>query len=213
MVTGNLKFSKREKFLSKEELEKWRKLFKIQREDFVITVASTHEPEEELLLKEILKIKKPLKILLAPRHPERFSKVEKLLISKNIGYSLYSNPSKKNEKVILINTMGFLNICYQLSDLAIVGGSFIKKIGGHNILEPVFFDLPVFFGPFMFSQRDLKREVLRFNCGKEVLLKNIKKELEDYYKIENEMKKNCEKLKNEFFGALEKTFLSLKNLF
>jgi 3-deoxy-D-manno-octulosonic-acid transferase len=212
-VTGNLKFSKKEKVLSKEELEKWKNLFQIQSQDFIITIASTHEGEEELLLEEIFKIKRALKILLAPRHPERFSKVEKLLVSKSIEYSLYSNPSEKEKKVVLVNTMGFLNVCYQLSDLAIVGGSFIKKVGGHNILEPVFFDLPVFFGPFMFSQKDLKREVLRFNCGKEVFLKNIEGEIENYFKVRNEMQKNCEKLKNEFFYALEKTLLSLKKLF
>ena len=132
-----------------------------------------------------------------------------------IPFAKYSEPEKitGNEIVILIDTIGFLNTCYQLSDLAIVAGSFTPKIGGHNVLEPVFAGTPVFFGPYMFSQEELKKITLQNKCAKQIDLNEIRAEIENYFKGENRsLKENCKNLTKALSGQLEKTYRILKNI-
>lgn len=209
-VTGNLKFDNKPDFLAKEDLLLWKKRFKINDQDRVITLASTHDPEEKLLLPLLNKHK----IFLAPRHPERIAKVQNILKEMNVSFCLLSNiDNLKDEKVILVDKMGFLNTCYQLSDLAIVGGSFIPKVGGHNILEPVFVNVPVFFGPYMWSQIELRDYTIRAKCGRQITLETVEKEIEKYYlSAKKEMKNNCKILKDELSGQMEKTYSHIKNI-
>ncbi|NGX41013.1 MAG: 3-deoxy-D-manno-octulosonic acid transferase [Candidatus Anoxychlamydiales bacterium] len=212
-VSGNLKLSNSFEILSKSSLDKWRSKLNIK-DQKVITIASTHSLEEELLINE-LKDLKNTKILIAPRHPERFLSVYKQL--KNItSISLLSEISKnQNSKVILIDEMGILNILYQISSLAIVAGSFINRVGGHNILEPVFVKTPVFFGPTMHSQLELKKIVLDSNTGKQCHLKNLKTELSKYLDNKdklNKLIKNCSNLKDSYQNILENTTNKITNL-
>src|SRR5665647_1675140 len=64
--------------------------------------------------------------------------------------------------------MGLLRKCYQVATVAIVGGSFTEKIGGHNILEPLGYGVPVIFGPYMHSQPDLLNLVIESQSGVQV---------------------------------------------
>jgi len=148
-ITGNLKLSITTPKLKPEEKAKWREKLGLKDSDQVITVGSTHEKEEELILPHIT----GAKVLLAPRHPERFEAVKKFL-EKN------AYPD-----VRLIDQMGLLNICYQLSDLAIVGGSFLSGVGGHNIFEPIQAEIPVLFGPYMETQKELVDLILNAEAG------------------------------------------------
>ncbi|NGX30425.1 MAG: 3-deoxy-D-manno-octulosonic acid transferase, partial [Candidatus Anoxychlamydiales bacterium] len=212
-VSGNLKLSNSFEILSKSSLDKWRSKLNIK-DQKVITIASTHSLEEELLINE-LKDLKNTKILIAPRHPERFLSVYKQL--KNItSIALLSEISKnQNSKVILIDEMGILNILYQISSLAIVAGSFVNRVGGHNILEPVFVKTPVFFGPTMHSQLELKKIVLDSNTGKQCHLKNLKTEISKYLDNKdklNKLIKNCSNLKDSYQNILENTTNKITNL-
>jgi 3-deoxy-D-manno-octulosonic-acid transferase len=211
-ITGNLKLDLKNEILSQEEKEKWKKAFKLG-EKKVITIASTHDPEEFLILK---KISPSYKYFLAPRHPERFLIVKEILKKLNIPFGLYSQKEllDGSERVILIDTMGLLNICYQLSSLAIIGGSFTKKVGGHNILEPIFVHTPVFFGPFMQTQQELKSLSLEAQCAKEVTLSALEEEISSFFATEFSIfQKNCQKLKRALSGYVEKTHLLLKNYY
>jgi len=110
--------------------------------------------------------------------------------------------------------MGVLNSLFKISVLAIVAGSFKEGLGGHNIIEPVYVNTPVFFGPFMEDQKDLKEMVLKNRCGKEVNIKTLKKEILKYFEGENILlKNNCKKLMSEFPLKLNKTYLDIKNIF
>ncbi len=209
-VSGNLKFDNKPVFLSNEELACLKNIFKIDGKIPVITLASTHAKEEEILLS--LFGNKQYKIFLAPRHPERLSKVKNILKEKAISFcSLSKIDSLKEEKVILIDKMGFLNTLYQLSDLAIVGGSFVPSTGGHNILEPIFVSTPVFFGPYMWAQEELKDLAIRSNSGKEVNLETLEKETQNYFlHTAKEMRANCKILSEELSGQTEKTYNQIK---
>ncbi|NGX32432.1 MAG: hypothetical protein K1060chlam4_00478, partial [Candidatus Anoxychlamydiales bacterium] len=215
-VSGNLKLSNSFEILSNDALDKWRSKLNIKNQK-VITIASTHSPEEELLINE-LKDLPNIKILIAPRHPERFITVYNQL-KKITTISLLSDIEKdqysKNSKVILIDKMGILNTLYQISSLAIVAGSFIDRVGGHNILEPVFVKTPVFFGPNMFSQLEFKKIVLDSKSGKAVLIKNLKTEVSKYLDNKNNLSKlidNCSKLKTSYQNILENTADKITNL-
>ncbi len=180
-ISPNLKFFHLPKKLSPDTIQTLKNKLNIQESDQVITIASTHEPEEKLLLEELktfIADQNNLKILLAPRHPERFKEVACLLKNLSLPFTrlsaLNSNSIKDSANLILIDSMGFLNQAFSISHLAIVAGSFVPKIGGHNILEPVFFDLPVIFGPYMHDQQELKNIALKEKIAVQTDLKNVK---------------------------------------
>ncbi|MCY4044397.1 MAG: lipid IV(A) 3-deoxy-D-manno-octulosonic acid transferase [Cellvibrionales bacterium] len=121
----------------------------------VIIIASTHDGEDE----QIIPVLKRLHMrdtrvlgLVVPRHPERFTKVEKiceqhLLPFQNVSHS----EAVHKESVVLIgDTMGDLLAFYGLSDVAFVGGSLIDH-GGHNYLEAALWSLPIITGFSMFN--------------------------------------------------------------
>ncbi|HXX81131.1 MAG TPA: 3-deoxy-D-manno-octulosonic acid transferase [Thermodesulfovibrionales bacterium] len=129
----------------------------------VIVAGSTHEGEEELLVSVYMKLRNAhpeLNLIIAPRHPERFQKVEEMLGAQNLPYTKRSDMSpqsawqegKNNQMlsgiIIILDTIGELAPAYGMADVAVIGGSFANH-GGHNPLEPVFWARPVVCGPHM----------------------------------------------------------------
>ena len=120
-----------------------------------------------------------LKVLLVPRHPERFSAVADLLNKRGISWGRLSQSERLtgHERYLLIDQMGILNDCYQLADLAIVGGSFVPGIGGHNLLEPLWYGVPLLFGPYTEKQLPMQELILRYGAGAQVGLAELKETL------------------------------------
>jgi 3-deoxy-D-manno-octulosonic-acid transferase len=124
----------------------------------VIVAGSTFKGEEEIILSacsEIVKSYPSLKLVLAPRHPERFAEVEELLRSSQVRYAKRSGfgsqptgMSGPSYDVVLLDTVGELAAVYGAADIAIIGKSF-KGFGGQNPLEPAFWGKPVICGPHM----------------------------------------------------------------
>lgn len=167
-VTGNLKFDGSSKELSADEKCQLREQLGIQGGDLVLTLASTHDPEESLLLEAIRPVMErhpKLKLLVVPRHPERFDTVAGLIPEAH-RYSTGANSEGK--RVVLVDAMGVLKNCFQVSDLAIVCGSYTEKVGGHNILEPCEFAVPTLFGPHMHAQPELAESVLAAEAALQV---------------------------------------------
>ena len=158
-VIGNIKLAQLPKVNVKLEKPK----------QVVITAASTHENEEKLILDTYKK--EQGKLIIVPRHPERFEKVDFLIREfikdKNISYQKYSVKDDFDSDIILIDKMGILNDIYAISDVVILGGAF-EKIGGHNPIEPAFFKCKIISGKNIFNQKSL------FDC------------IKNYYLIEND---------------------------
>ncbi len=143
---------------------------------FVWLIASTHKDEESIFLEIYKKIKHlipELLLILAPRHPERFSEVKKLceqhqlnVVIRTSGIDCY-----QHDDVYLANTMGELKMLYAASDVAFVGGSMIPA-GGHNILEAAAIGIPVLFGPYMANFKEIAAGVLRQNAARQCRNKN-----------------------------------------
>ncbi|MDN3506398.1 MAG: glycosyltransferase N-terminal domain-containing protein [Simkaniaceae bacterium] len=189
-ITGNLKLSIEAPKLDPKEKAKWREKFGFKETDRVITIGSTHEREEELILPQI----SGFKILLAPRHPERFAAIRKFL---------EKNPYPH---VHLVDQMGLLNICFQLSDLAIIGGSFLPGVGGHNIFEPIQAEIPVLFGPYMETQNELVELILNANAGIQTPAENLSIALSQAFSLTENAKllsKHGTKIADETWKAVE----------
>lgn len=213
IVTGNLKFDQP---FPDIDIEKWKKELGITEKDRVITIGSTHASEESLLLDAIESLFHTfptLKILLVPRHPERFDAVAELLKRKGVVFSRFSDHALKkgNGRVILIDTMGILNACYRISELAIVGGSFVSHVGGHNIFEPAALGVPVLFGPHMSSQKDLVETIVAACAGQQVVLQELPHVLLQYLNHPPvQMRQAGLGLAKEVHGSTERTWEAIK---
>lgn len=121
----------------------------------VLVAGSTHEGEEEIILDCWQRLKEkhaPLTLILAPRHPNRFGDVERLLQSKELSYIKRSGMNESVDEisdcVILIDVIGELAGIYSAGDICIIGGSFVP-IGGHNLFEAAYWSKPIVCGPHM----------------------------------------------------------------
>ena len=152
----------------------------IKPKDFIITAASTHKDEEELILNSYKKSQG--KLIIVPRHPERFDEVD-TLISKyckkhNLTYNRYSKNKSFDADIILVDVMGILIDIMNISDAVILGGAFVP-VGGHNPIEPAFFKCILISGEHIFNQKSL------FEC------------VNDYYIVKNEeLKETLDNVKN-----------------
>ncbi len=130
-----------------------------------IVAGSTHEGEEESILKSFVEYKKQVdaKLIVVPRHPERFESVYSLMknyADKNsLTLSRFSEAQNFETDLILVDAMGELNNMYAISDIAIVGGAFREDVGGHNPLEPAFFGCKIITGKHFHDQKELFKYV------------------------------------------------------
>ena len=127
----------------------------------VLVCGSTVDEEEPLLLRafeNILASYPQAVMILAPRHPERFDEVSRLLDRLGIRFfkrSLWAGEAVAGG-VLLVDTIGELAALYSLADIAFVGGSLVPR-GGHNIIEPAQHGVAIMVGPHTDDFRDIVR--------------------------------------------------------
>lgn len=147
-VNGNIKTAQTPKASCKYKKPKRR----------VITLASTHEGEEERLL-NALELNKNDMIIIAPRHPERFEKVKDMaseFASKNnLECKYFSEDGFCESDILVCDALGELINIYAITDITLLCGSFIDNIGGHNPLECAFFENIIISGKYIFNQKTL----------------------------------------------------------
>lgn len=122
----------------------------------IITLASTHAPEEQSLLQQLqphLNSNPDLLCIVVPRHPERFDEVFQVCQRLNLKTQRRSlqQPVQADTQVFLADSMGEMWLWYGLSQACFVGGSLNEPGGGHNILEPMVLDVPTVIGPRYFN--------------------------------------------------------------
>jgi 3-deoxy-D-manno-octulosonic-acid transferase len=154
VAPGNLKFDTAESPFDEALTNELRTRFAINGKSTVIVAASTHAPEETVIIeafKELRNGRKPTapRMIIAPRHPERFDEVAGLLQTSGLTWSRRSRGSLPGDAtcaVILLDSIGELRAIYPLVDIAFIGGS-IAPHGGHNLLEPAARGVCVITGP------------------------------------------------------------------
>lgn len=218
VITGNLKLDEDYPQLSSEEFKEWRQKLGIQSDQIVLTIGSTHMPEEQICLqslKELWKKFPELRVILVPRHPEKFKEVGHLLEKERLNWINFTDISRRTgqEQVILMDAMGLLRMCYQLSDIAIVGGSFTDRVGGHNILEPCWYGCPVLFGPHMHTQLELVDLMKQYGAGLQVNREQLRMVLEKWIQDPKERKEIGERglqLVKDLKGSTQRTMQALE---
>lgn len=217
IITGNIKFDCPIETYDHSTLSQFRQELGFKLDDLVVTIGSTHPGEEKLLLKALqpLMQKTPnLKIILVPRHIERTPEIEKEIAFCNFTKWSNKNSIRGDEEVILLDATGLLKKCYAVSQVSIVAGSFVD-IGGHNLLEPLDYGLPVIYGPYIHKQQELSQIVLDAKVGFQIPLNQLSSELSRFLQDNlalQALKERAFSLKKSFSGASLKSFEQAKNL-
>ena len=150
-VTGNLKFDAVEAGRPPERLAR---LIQSGPSRPLWVAGSTVAGEEPLVLAAFHRVRERVpnaRLLVAPRHPERFAEAQRLVESAGFRCERRSGLGPggwSNGAVLLLDTLGELAHVYALASVVFVGGSLVAS-GGHNILEPAVAGKPVLVGPHM----------------------------------------------------------------
>lgn len=135
----------------------------------MIAAASTHKGEDEIVLEAFKELKAQfpeIKLLLAPRHPERYEKVSELIAQSGFSFGKRSqNDTFENNDIIMLDTMGELMKMFSICHFAFIGGSF-STTGGHNPLEANIWGKPVVSGDCVFNFKDIYAFLTQTNAAK-----------------------------------------------
>lgn len=131
-----------------ETLARYRQLY-VRSE--TVLAASTHEGEEEIVLEAFANARRrrpSLKLILAPRHPERGEAVEVLIRRIGLPFRRRSRDEEPEETIYLADTLGEMGLWYRLAGITFVGGSLVPK-GGHTPFEPAQAGSAIVHGPHL----------------------------------------------------------------
>ena len=161
-VTGNLKFDVSLSTSLIDEGKAIRHEWGVER--MVLLAGSTHEGDEAVIFPAFTTLLQSFPtalLVLAPRHPERFTRVAQQARAAGLGVSLRSEGMScpASSSCFIIDTMGELQRLYAACDVAFVGGS-LERIGGHNVLEPAALSKPVLVGPHTFNFEDITAQLV-----------------------------------------------------
>ena len=166
-ITGSIKFDGVETSRTNPATQRLREQFGLTADEIVFMAGSTQEPEEQLALSTWQQLRKHhpnLRLIIVPRHRERFREVAELVSATGAtllrrstiinAASSKPGPPPAESPVILLDTIGELSICWGLADIAFVGGSFGSR-GGQNMIEPAAYGACTLFGPNTWNFRDV----------------------------------------------------------
>lgn len=184
-VTGNLKFDISFETFSSQEMADLKKL--IDSDSKKIFVAGSTRQGEEPILIDVFKNLKNTLLVIVPRHLERVNEIEILLKNSNLTYKkltdLESSPSSERFQILIVDKMGVLRKFYSIADIVFVGGTLVN-IGGHSLLEPLFYGKAPIFGPYLQNVKDISKDILNLNIGYKVTNK------EDFFNTINLLEAN-----------------------
>ena len=159
-ITGSVKYD-----LKPSELSKSPEIQKFTDKKFILAV-STHSGEDEIILKSFINISQyfeNLKLVIVPRHPERTDEIFKIAKTKNISVCIESEGVNDDCLLMIVDSIGKTSFLYQHAEAAFVGGSLVQR-GGHNIIEPAFFECPIIIGPSMFNFETIAEDFIINNA-------------------------------------------------
>jgi 3-deoxy-D-manno-octulosonic-acid transferase len=167
LVTGNIKFDKSviQQETNEKSIRDLEAAFGLAGADAPLIVAgSTHPGEEEILLEMLQRIRQMpelsrTRLLLAPRHPERFEEVAGLIARKGFALRRRTDGTghENNADILLLDTLGELAAVYRFAAVVFVGGTLVRH-GGHSIMEPALYSKAIVVGPSMENFRGIVEE-------------------------------------------------------
>jgi 3-deoxy-D-manno-octulosonic-acid transferase len=169
-VTGSLKYDGAPTDRNNPQTVALRTLAGLAEDDVVFLAGSTQEPEEQIavdIFRRLASEHPRLRLVLVPRHPERFDAVAKLLDDSNLTWcrrSQSTTRSSLHSPILLVDTVGELGAWWGTATIAFVGGSFGSR-GGQNMIEPAAYGAAVSFGPNTRNFRDVVTALLAANAA------------------------------------------------
>jgi 3-deoxy-D-manno-octulosonic-acid transferase len=173
LMAGNIKFDR-----DQIEKESDATLVRSLEEDLGATAAnaplivagSTHGGEEQILFDVLQRLRstpglEQTRLLIAPRHPERFDEVAQLAIRNGLAVARRTERFglKREAPVLLLDTVGELAAVYRFAAVVFIGGTLVRH-GGHSIIEPALYSRAIVTGPSMENFRHIFDE-FHFNKG------------------------------------------------
>ncbi|MFP4679035.1 MAG: 3-deoxy-D-manno-octulosonic acid transferase [Chitinispirillaceae bacterium] len=153
-VVGNLKSHITVRRPDSAQWSTLRKKLNVDESVLLVTAGCVH-PGEGLVVKQCLdrlkQLNMPVKFIIVPRHMEAVSALIDELGDDVLH--LTDTETDKEWNVCLVERFGVLDDMYRIADAAVVGGSFVR-VGGHNVWDAARFGIPVFFGPYTYSQKE-----------------------------------------------------------
>jgi 3-deoxy-D-manno-octulosonic-acid transferase len=145
--------------------------------DVVIIGGSLHDQEDEALLDAFVAARAAVPataLAIVPRYPADADTVEQraeargLAVTRKTAVDSGAARPPGRDGVLVVDTVGELGRLYAIADLAFVGGSLFFRganKGGHNLMEPAIFGVPVLFGPYNFSFKETVDDLLAADAG------------------------------------------------
>ena len=210
-VTGNIKFDLSLDQAIKQKAQQLLSDWRGASERPILLAASTHRGEDEILLEAFKKIKDQINnplLVLVPRHPERFNQVAELCGAAGFSVAKRSSGDPlEGVDILLGDTMGELMTFFGACDIAFVGGSLVAT-GGHNMIEPAAWGVPVLTGPHLFNFTEASQLLLEGKamaiCHNADQLAERCVELFQDRQLRSEMGSAAQRIAEANRGALEK---------
>ena len=173
-VTGSLKFDGAQTDRGNPETKRLRALAGFEPDDVVFLAGSTQDPEERLAIEAYKKLAPAhprLRLVIVPRHPERFDAVARLLAASGLVWEKRSqwraSGGNRMVRVLLVDRVGELGALWGCAAIAYVGGSMGRR-QGQNMIEPAAYGAAVSFGPKTRNFRDVVTALLDANAAQVV---------------------------------------------
>ena len=194
-----------------QQLKKLKQNLTIKKDSQVIICASTHSPEEKILINafELLKNEKAV-LILVPRHPERAYKILKEMKNSNLEVALFSENKFQldfSKRINLIDEIGYLEDLFSLADIAFIGGTLIPH-GGQKFLEAVRYSLPISSGNSFYNFQEIAEDLIEMNI---LEVGNNAEQLKSIWQkqltlVSEEISKHTKDYLEQREGASERTF-------
>jgi 3-deoxy-D-manno-octulosonic-acid transferase len=177
-ITGNMKYDLTEASAGAERGRELRAALGFAPTDVVLIGGSLHDQEDEALLDAYAAaraVNGDTALIIVPRYPADASAVEErarvrgFAVTRKTAVDAGTATPPGRSGVLLVDTVGELGRLYALADLAFVGGSLFYRganKGGHNLMEPAIFGVPVLFGPYNFSFKETVDDLLAADAGR-----------------------------------------------
>jgi 3-deoxy-D-manno-octulosonic-acid transferase len=158
-ITGSIKFDGARTDRNSDQTRRLAALAGIAEDDAVFLAGSTQDPEESLALdvfERLIGEFPRLRLILVPRHPERFGEVAGMLDRRGVQWVRRSRLAVEADqaRILLVDAVGELGHWWGTAQIAFVGGSLTSR-GGQNMIEPAAYGAAVSFGPNTWNFRDV----------------------------------------------------------
>lgn len=170
-VSGSIKYDGALLDRNHPRTDELRRLLGFSPDDRVLLAGSTQSPEEEAALAAYLAIRRDeprARLVIVPRHAERFEEVARLLSRRGVEFVRRSRiraPRERSAPVTLVDSIGELGRLWAIAEMGFVGGSLDRRRGGQSMIEPAALGVPVCFGPHTWNFKETVRRLLELDAA------------------------------------------------